>query len=50
MRRAEPDLLVSPQIRDVRVLDFHRMEAILDQAQPQADNLHEQLREMLERG
>lgn len=43
LRRGRPDFLVSPEIRDVRVLEFNRYEAILDQARPAVEALRQQL-------
>lgn len=47
IKREEPDYLVSPEIRDIKVLDFHRMHDILKQAQPQADQLKDKLSKRL---
>ncbi|MBK1734590.1 patatin [Halorhodospira abdelmalekii] len=46
-RRKAPDFLVSPQVSDIRVLDFHRFEDILKQAQPCADALRADLEKAL---
>ncbi|MCG5540901.1 MULTISPECIES: patatin-like phospholipase family protein [unclassified Halorhodospira] len=46
-RREEPDILISPAIRDIRVLDFHRVDTILEQARPEVDILRDELRERL---
>jgi len=39
LRREAPDFMISPDIRDIRVLDFHKMDRILEQAQPKVDDL-----------
>ena len=48
-RREAPDFLISPEIRDIRVLDFHKVDTILEQAQPAVDGLREDLRAHLDR-
>ena len=42
-RYREPDVLVRPDIRDVRVLEFHRFQEIFEQARPARDALSEEL-------
>lgn len=49
MRRLRPDILVQPEIADVRVLDFHRFEDIFKQGRPARDALEAELRERLGR-
>lgn len=34
VQRRAPQVLLSPEIRDIRVLDFHRMSDVLEQSQP----------------
>ncbi|OOG22918.1 patatin [Thioalkalivibrio denitrificans] len=43
LRYREPDILVRPDIRDVRVLEFHRFEEIFEQARPAQTSLREEL-------
>jgi NTE family protein len=43
LRYRRPDLLVQPDIRDVRVLEFHRFQEIFDQARPAQEALREGL-------
>ncbi len=50
LRRQRPDFLVSPEIRNVQMLDFHRFEEIFAQAQPAAERLREGLRARLGEG
>lgn len=47
LRRQQPDFLVSPEIRNVQMLDFHRFEEIFAQAQPAAERLREGLQARL---
>jgi NTE family protein len=47
LKRRQPDFLVRPDIRDVRVLDFHRFEDIFEQARPARDALEAGLRARL---
>ncbi|BAU57980.1 SERINE PROTEASE [Halorhodospira halochloris] len=47
MRREEPDFLVSPEISGINVMDFHRFHDILEQGQPQADRLKEELQKVI---
>ncbi|MBM9538726.1 patatin-like phospholipase family protein [Desulfobulbus alkaliphilus] len=42
--RQEPDLYIQLDISDVRLLEFHRLDTILEQARPGAEHLREQLR------
>jgi NTE family protein len=43
LRYRRPDLLVQPDIRDVRVLEFHRFQEIFEQARPAQEMLREGL-------
>ncbi|KAA3628249.1 MAG: patatin-like phospholipase family protein [Proteobacteria bacterium] len=47
MRHRPPDIYIRPEIRDVRVLEFYKFEAIFQQAQPQKDRLKRQLEKLL---
>ena len=47
LKRGEPDFMVTPDIRDVRVMDFYRFEEILRQAEPALDALEAGLRDRL---
>ncbi len=47
LRRQRPDFLVSPEIHNVQMLDFHRFEEIFAQAQPAAERLREGLQARL---
>ncbi len=49
LRRIEPDILVRPEIKDIRVLDFYRFEDIFEQGRPARDALEAELRELLGR-
>ena len=49
MKRLQPDILVQPEIKDVRVLDFYRFEEIFEQGRPAQDALEAELRERLGR-
>lgn len=46
-RNGAADIYIKPDIRDVRLLQFNRIETILDQARPAADELREALQERL---
>ena len=48
LKHGEPDFMVAPDIRDVRVMDFYRFEEILRQAEPARDALEAGLRERLD--
>jgi NTE family protein len=39
MKRRKPDLYLSPELRDIRLLDFGKIPEVLLQAQPAADKL-----------
>lgn len=43
LRNRQPDILVRPEIRDVRVLEFHRFEEIFEQARPAQEAFREDL-------
>lgn len=43
MRVAEPDILIRPDVSGIRLLHFHRVEAILEQAEPAAAELRRAL-------
>jgi NTE family protein len=47
LKRQQPDFLVRPDIRDVRVLDFYRFEEIFEQGRPARDMLEAGLRARL---
>ena len=47
LKHGEPDFMVTPDIRDVRVMDFYRFEEILRQAEPARDALETGLRDRL---
>lgn len=47
LKRQQPDFLVRPDIRDVRVLDFYRFEQIFEQGRPARDALEADLRSHL---
>ncbi len=49
LKRQQPDILVQPDIKDVRVLDFYRFEDIFEQGRPARDELEAELRERLGR-
>lgn len=46
LQRQAPQVLLSPEIRDIRVLDFHRMSDVLEQARPAIGELRELLRSL----
>lgn len=45
----EPDLYINPDTSDIRLLHFNRIETILEQAQPAADELRQALQGVLDR-
>jgi NTE family protein len=47
LKRQQPDFLVRPDIRNVRVLDFYRFEEIFEQGRPARDALEADLRSHL---
>lgn len=49
LKRRQPDILVQPDIRDVRVLDFYRFEDIFEQGRVARDALESELRQRLGR-
>lgn len=49
LKRLEPDIMVRPEIEDVRVLEFYRFENIPEQGRPARDALEKELRERLGR-
>jgi NTE family protein len=44
LKRTQPDILVRPDIQDIRVLDFYRFEEIFEQGAPARDELEAELR------
>lgn len=47
LKRRQPDILIRPDIRDVRVLEFHRFREIFEQARPAQEVLRKALRARL---
>jgi NTE family protein len=47
LERLKPDVYVWPQIRDVRMLDFGKIEEVFAQAAPAAEELRKELKEAL---
>ncbi|MBK1673709.1 patatin [Ectothiorhodospira shaposhnikovii] len=47
LRRLPPDILVRPEISNVRVLDFYRFETIFKQSRPAVEQLHRELKTQL---
>lgn len=47
LKRRQPDILMQPDIQDVRVLDFYRFEEIFEQGLPARDALESELRKRL---
>lgn len=50
MRHRPPDFLVTPKIRDVRVMEFNRYQDILEQSRPAIESLREDLKARLAQG
>lgn len=48
MKHRQPDIYIRPQVRDVRLLHFHRFGQIFEQAVPAADKLKKELKSYLE--
>jgi NTE family protein len=48
MKRRQPDILVQPDIKDVRLLDFYRFQEIFELGRPARDALEAELRRRLE--
>ncbi len=49
LRQGEPDFLIRPEVRGIRVMDFHRFEDILSQSKPALSGLESGLKKRLER-
>jgi NTE family protein len=47
LKRVKPDIYVWPQIRDVRMLDFGKIEEVFAQAAPAAEDLRKELSRVL---
>jgi NTE family protein len=50
LKRLKPDIYVWPQIRDVRMLDFGKIEEVFTQAAPAAEELRKKLSQALSKG
>lgn len=48
LRRHRPDIYIKPETSNIRLLEFNRIETILHQSRPSAENLRRQLREFLD--
>lgn len=48
LKQGAPDFLIRPEVRNIRVLDFHRFEEILSQSRPALEALESGLRQRLE--
>jgi len=49
LKRLQPDFLVRPDIKDVRVLEFYRFAEIFEQARPALETFRRDLALRLER-
>jgi NTE family protein len=47
LAQSQPDILLKPDIRDVRVLEFYRVERIYQQTAPERDRLRRELQQRL---
>ena len=47
LRRKQPDIYISPQIVDIRALEFYRAEQVFEQAKPAKQALRQQLARLL---
>jgi len=50
LKRLKPDIYVWPQIRDVRMLDFNKVEEVFAQTTPAAEELRKELLHVLSTG
>ncbi len=49
LRRKKPDIYISPQIIDIRALEFYRAEQVFEQAKPAKKELRQELGQLLAR-
>lgn len=49
MKHIQPDIYVRPDVKDIRLLHFNRIGEILDQAQPAAETMRQELAQALAR-
>jgi NTE family protein len=49
LRRKQPDIYISPQIVDIRALEFYRAEQVFEQAKPAKKELQQKLGQLLAR-
>jgi NTE family protein len=49
LQRNKPDIYISPQIIDIRALEFYRAEQVFEQARPAKKELQQKLGQLLAR-
>lgn len=47
MKYQQPHIYIRPEVQDIRLLHFNRMESILEQAKPAAENLRESILKLI---